>query len=106
MSPPIDTTPKRSTTRMANLTPNTKFTIGISAACVFCLSAAGAVYKATNILNSIDQRLATVETGVNNGYKLADACEQALRMAIENPGFKVPDPRDPTRIIEVRRTVP
>lgn len=34
-------------------------------------------------------------------FGLAVASEQALRMAIENPGMRVPDPRSPSRVIVV-----
>lgn len=34
-------------------------------------------------------------------YSLAGASETALRTAIENPGFRVPDPRDPAKVIVV-----
>ncbi|MFN0133440.1 MAG: hypothetical protein ACKVW3_13050 [Phycisphaerales bacterium] len=43
--------------------------------------------------------LASAKTAL---YSMAAASEQALRMALENPGLRVPDPRDPNRIIEVR----
>lgn len=35
-------------------------------------------------------------------YSLAAASEVALRTAIENPGVRVPDPRNPDRLIVVR----
>jgi len=34
-------------------------------------------------------------------YTLTAASEKALRTAIENPGMRVPDPRDPSEIITV-----
>jgi len=39
-------------------------------------------------------------------YTLAAASEQALRFAIENSGLRVPDPRDPSQVIEVRAVAP
>jgi len=37
-----------------------------------------------------------------NQYTMALASETALRRAIENPGHREPDPRDPSRVIVVR----
>lgn len=34
-----------------------------------------------------------------NGYTKAEACEHALRLKIANPALRVPDPRNPTRLI-------
>jgi len=39
-------------------------------------------------------------------YTLTAASEKALRTAIENPGMRVPDPRNPNVIIEVRLPIP
>lgn len=39
-------------------------------------------------------------------YTLTAASEKALRTAIENPGMRVPDPRDPDKIISVREGTP
>lgn len=47
-------------------------------------------------MEHIDHRVLDLE---HNRYKISDAAEAALRTAIENPGFRVIDPRDPTRII-------
>ena len=38
-------------------------------------------------------------------YTLTAASEKALRTAIENPGMRVPDPREPSKIIMVRDAV-
>lgn len=35
-------------------------------------------------------------------YTLSNASEAAARMALYNPGMRVPDPRDPSKVIEVR----
>lgn len=35
-------------------------------------------------------------------FTLSAASEAALRQAIENPGYRVPDPRDPSKVIVVR----
>lgn len=79
------------------LSADNKVTIGtaltVIGVCVSC-----AVWGVSK-LNVIESRLAAVEGGK---YNLTTASEQALRLAIENPGMRVPDPRDPAVIIEVR----
>ena len=49
-------------------------------------------------MDSIQARVTAIET---NRYRISDASEQALRLAIENPGMRVPDPRDTSKIIVV-----
>jgi len=88
---------------MANITPNTKFYVTVGGAVTLLVAIISAVHLTTTILNSIDQRLAAVSAVAKDAYPMAAASEQALRMAIENPGIKVPDPRNPRDIIEVRR---
>ncbi|MEM9372412.1 MAG: hypothetical protein AAGA55_02110 [Planctomycetota bacterium] len=53
----------------------------------------------TRHISNYEQRLSTVE---QDAYTLTAASEKALRTAIENPQLRVPDPRDPSRIIQVR----
>lgn len=50
---------------------------------------------------ALDEKL---DRMVGERYTVSAAAEQALRMALENPGLRVPDPRDPSRIIESRGT--
>jgi hypothetical protein len=57
-------------------------------------------------ISNLSDRVASSEAKESGVYTLAAASEQALRMAIENPGMRVPDPRDPQRIIEVKRKQP
>ena len=69
---------------------------------VFAISIIGTATSATWYLSgkitSFETRMKTVE---DDRYTLAMASERALREAIENPGHRVPDPRDPNRIIVV-----
>lgn len=58
----------------------------------------GAVWRMGAVINKFSTRLITLES---DRYPLSVASEAALRMAIENPGLKVPDPRDPNKIIQV-----
>lgn len=51
----------------------------------------------------VNKRLADSEAKFEDYYSLTKASEQALRTAIENPTLRVPDPRDPRTIIQVRR---
>lgn len=69
---------------------------------VFAISIIGTATSATWYLSAkitnFESRMENVE---NDRYSLTMASERALREAIENPGLRVPDPRDPTKIIVV-----
>lgn len=69
---------------------------------VFAVSIIGTATSATWYLsakiNTFEHRMLVVET---DRYTLTMASERALREAIENPGLRVPDPRDPNKIIVV-----
>lgn len=54
-----------------------------------------------NLGNQLQNLTTTLDEVKSNSYTLSKASEQALRTAIENPGFRVPDPRDPNKIIVV-----
>jgi len=56
----------------------------------------------TDINNQIRGLASAIEDVRTHSYTLDHASEQALRTAIENPSLRVPDPRDPTRLIVVR----
>lgn len=42
-----------------------------------------------------------VDVLTEDNYTLTQASEQAFRTAVANPGMRIPDPRDPDRIIVV-----
>lgn len=50
---------------------------------------------------AISTKLSDIDAKLEEVYTLSAAAEQALRMAIKNPGMRVPDPRDPNKIIVV-----
>ena len=82
------------------LSQDTKITIGTAVAVItVCI---GSARWGAAKLESIESRIRALESGLGDKFNLAAASEQALRMALENPGFRVPDPRDPAIIIEVR----
>lgn len=56
-------------------------------------------WKVSAAVAKVEQRLAEVET---DRYTLSAASEQALRTAMENPGLRVPDPRNPGQVFVVR----
>lgn len=68
-------------------------TIGLAVVVVSC-----AVWI-VNRLSRIDARLSTLE---EDHYTKAEAAENALRMALENPGLNVPDPRNPGQLLRPR----
>lgn len=90
-----------------NLNNDTKITLGTAIAVVSI--SVGATWWFSQQLEHFRIELAAMSSriGANEDelvkfYSLAAASEQALRMAIENPGLRIPDPRDPNRLIEVR----
>lgn len=77
------------------------------------VTAIGATWVLSGILNKIDRGLAdnalhvaelaqSLEEVKGNSYTLAKASEVALREAIANPGQVKIDPRDPSKIIVVK----
>lgn len=85
------------------------------------LAIVGATWRVGLVLQSVTNQMTTeintVKIQINNDlttmngridklnedkYPLSLASERALRTAIENPGMRVPDPRDPSQIITVR----
>jgi Tfp pilus assembly protein PilN len=93
-----------------SLGPQTKTTLGTL--CIVCgallagwmyldrrFTEQDAQYRATQAqLSELAKEIAEVKA---EQYTTAMAAEQALRMALENPGMRVPDPRDPNKIIVV-----
>lgn len=82
------------------LSQDSKITMGVAG--TLGLLAIGATWHVGVQLSAINQRLDQLEKNVGERFTLTAASEQALREAIENPGHRVPDPRDPSQIIEVR----
>jgi hypothetical protein len=78
------------------------FTITMGVASAVVVFAVVATWHVTKTLSSIRADIKSIGEELGNSFTLDKASEQALRMAIENPGMRVPDPRDPAKIIEVR----
>jgi len=90
-----------------HLSNDTKITLGTAVALVsISISATWWFSKQLDgfrqDLSALSARLGQNEDKMPTFYSLSAASEQALRMAIENPGLRIPDPRDPNRIIEVK----
>lgn len=90
------------------LTTDTKITIGTAVAVVTTSIAATwwfsqQLSQFRNELVTMSGRISQGEAEVAKAYTLAAASEVALRMALENPGLRVPDPRDPSQLIIARR---
>ena len=62
------------------------------------VTALSATWYLSAKMSNYEARMRGVEA---DRYTLTMASEKALREAIENPGFRVPDPRDPSKIIVV-----
>jgi hypothetical protein len=61
-------------------------------------STAMAVWRISKVINRFESRLLDLE---KDRYPMSIASENALRLAILNPGIQIPDPRDPNRTIVV-----
>lgn len=61
-------------------------------------SSTAAVWRISKVINRFESRLLDLE---KDRYPMSIASENALRLAILNPGMSIPDPRDPNRIIVV-----
>lgn len=93
-----------------NITGRT--TVQLGAVLVAAVAAGGLLWQGAQLVEAT--RAALVEHTKQiaaldkEKYSLTAASEQACRMAIENPGMRVPDPRDPSRVIVVNfsRTLP
>lgn len=53
-------------------------------------------------MQSMSNRLEALQTQMGDRYTLTMAAENALRTAIENPGLKIPDPRNPGQFFTVK----
>lgn len=87
------------------ITTNTRITIGA------VVAIGGVLWGAAAFVGRINQSMRELSAGLDtvraDRYTLSAASENALRMAIENPGTRVPDPRDPAKVFVVdigRRT--
>lgn len=94
---------------IANIIQNVSSDTGVAVGLVITLITVAVVCTTwiSKRLNKIDQaftalggRLEAIEQRELDNYTLAQAEVHALRTAIANPSMKVPDPRDPSRIIE------
>ena len=87
-----------------HISDGSTLTITMSVAAGLIIFAIGATWWVAKTLSNITTQIKTMLTRLDNAFTIEKASEQALRMAIENPGMRVPDPRDPAKIIEVKPT--
>ena len=50
----------------------------------------------------LDAMIEQLDDAKDERYRMTNASEDALRMAMENPGLRVPDPRNPGRVLVTR----
>lgn len=62
----------------------------------------GFVIAATIWANNLDHQIKALSLQMGDRYTLTMAAENALRTALENPGMRVPDPRNPGSVIVVK----
>ena len=92
----------------ATLSRNTKIQVGLVMT-VLAAVTSGSIWG-TRVLSGLQETAAQhgklIEALQKESWTIAAQSEHALRTAMENPGLRVPDPRDPSHIFEVRRTGP
>lgn len=91
-----------------SISPDTQFNITLGVAVTALLALIGVVWKASRLVVHFENRWEEFESKINalttkmgDSYTLTRASEVALRHAIENPTHRVPDPRNPHRVITV-----
>jgi len=85
------------------ITKNTRITLGAVASIV--VLGAGVLWQGFRMLTNQEVTNANVAAELKDikekTWTIASASEHALRTAMENPGLRVPDPRDPSKVFEV-----
>lgn len=74
--------------------------IGFAVVCTWIVS--GQLSDINRQFAAMQLRMDSLEESIGDKYTIARASENALRMALENPGLRVPDPRNPTDLFEVK----
>lgn len=81
---------------MPTLDKNSSISLGSAA--IVIVTVVSTTFWLNTRLGGIDAQITQLKS---DQYTMAMAAESALRLAINNPGLKVPDPRSPGQIIEV-----
>jgi hypothetical protein len=79
------------------LTQSTRTTIGAAASVAVVVG--GFAWAVHASLDDVSDRLGIIE---QDRLGLTRASELAARAALENPGLRIPDPRDPNRVLVAR----
>lgn len=90
------------------ISPDTQFNITLGVAVSSLIALIGGVWKVSRVFAHFEKRWEGMEAKITamtdklgDSYTLTRASEVALRTAIENPSHRVPDPRNPHRVITV-----
>ena len=99
------------------LSGNTKFGLSIATVAMIVSAAGGAVWKAQQTLLAIQhsvqqvsdritsleatttEKMRTLEAVMADRFTKTAAAEWALRIKVSNPTLRIPDPREPARLI-------
>ena len=81
------------------ITPDTQVTIGVALTCI--ATAVTCTWTLARKWAKLEDQMDALTDKFGDSYTLTRACEVALRHAIEDPTHRVPDPRDPRRVISV-----
>lgn len=88
------------------LTPDSKFKITVGMFTVVIGWSAYAGWKVNDTISRVNQsikdvndKITNLESSVADRFTKTAAAEWALRIVVSNPTLKIPDPRDPSRLL-------
>lgn len=105
---------------MLTITPETRLKLTVGAFFAVVISAGGVAWKAQATLSAINtniqdtsarvtaveaalsSKFAAFEITMSDRFTKTAAAEWALRLVVNNPALRIPDPRDPSRLLSVR----
>ena len=94
--------------RMA-VSEKTRISLTIASMAALVIFVGGGAWQASNFAADIKTQIAGLRRDITTlseeQMSMAKASENALRMAMANPGVRVPDPRNPGQFFEVRNGV-
>lgn len=90
-------------TQAANGGIGTKTPITVGLAIILAANLTGGTAAYFDLAYRIQAVEASLELTAGDRYRRADAESFALRLAIQNPGMKIPDPANPSQSIVVTR---
>ena len=94
---------------VTTFTEKTRLSVPVASLAANVLFLLFAGWRASEFTADIYAQMESLRRDINRvteeRFTMAQGAEQALRLAMENPGIRVPDPRNPGQFFEVRNGV-